>query len=215
MNALRTIIKLATPTCFLIGLILGTILLCNLWQSWTPAYWVGAAIVVPPILYVIVDTQAMNRTARSFGCFILRLYWRHIRLATYLWTGVLLAWLIVGVTAVSVLDRNKRASALERGGAEAEQFFGFLNGVTAPLQLLWGGLVLLWQVFVVLAVLFFERVTNWVTTHPIISATVAIAVYLAWLVVNVGDLWSEEFRRWSGTSDGSAHRPQWLPPSTG
>jgi hypothetical protein len=199
MNVLRTIIKLAMPTCFAIGLILGTFLLCNLYQSWTPTHWVAAGIVVPPILYLVVDRQGVNRTLRSFGCFVLRLCLRHVRLATYLWTAAVLAWLLVGMTAVSTLGRNKPAGAVERGGLETEQFFGFANGVTAPIQLLWSGLVLLWQVFVLLAVLFFERVSRWVTTHPIIPATVAIALYLIWLFTNVRELWSEEFSDQSPT----------------
>jgi len=220
MSILRTFVKLATPTCFVIGLILGTFLLCNFYQSWTPAYWVIAGIIVPPISYYIFDAwsrQSTNviatrfekflATVGAFGRFVLRLYWRHIVLVTYLWTAAFLAWLLVGVTAVSVLDRNKRASLVGSSGAESEHFFGFLNGVTAPIQLVWGGLVVLWQVFVLLVVLFFEQVSTRVSTHPIISATVAIIFYLTWLVINASELWSEEFPSQPPTAKSPAYSP--------
>lgn len=193
MSILKTLVKLAMPTCFVIGLVLGTFLLCNLYQSWTPAYWVVAALVGPAILYVLVDWQRVNRTVRSSACFVLRLYWRHIRLATYLWTATFLAWLLIGVTALTALGRNKRALAVERGGPETEQFFGFMNSVTAPIQLAWSGLVLLWQAGVLLAVLCFGQVSKWVSTHVFFSVSVAIVFYLVWLVINVGELWSAEF----------------------
>lgn len=195
MSTLKTIVRLATPTCFVIGLILGTFLVCNQYQSWTPVYCVAAGIVGPPILYLIVDRQSTSRTVRSFGCFVLRLYWRHVRLATYLWTTAFLAWLLVGVTAVSVLDRNKRASAVGTAGPESEQFFGFTNGVSAPLQLAWSGLVLLWQACVFMAVICFEWLSKWVSTHAVFSVSVATVLYLAWLVINVRELWNEEFSR--------------------
>jgi hypothetical protein len=193
MSIFKTIIRLAMPTCFVIGVVIGTLYLCAASQSWTPVYWVAAAIAIPPVLYLVVDTQGMNRTVRSFGCFILRLYWRHIRLATYLWTTAFIAWLLIGSTAMKAMDRNKRASTVGAGGPESEQFFGFLNGVTGPLQLAWSGLVLLWQICVLLAVLCFEQVSKWFSTHVFFSVSVAIVLYLAWLVINVRELWSEEF----------------------
>jgi len=206
MNTLRTIVKLAMPTCFVIGLVLGAFLLCNLFQSWTPVYYVAAAIVVPTISYCIFDSWSRHSTnviatrfekflanVGAFGRFVLCLYWRHIVLVTYLWTTAFLAWLLVGVTAVSVLHRNKRASAVGTGGPETEQFFGFLNGITAPIQLVWGGLVLLWQACVLLAVLCFEQTSEWVCTHAVFSVSVAVVLYLVWLVVNIRQLWSEEF----------------------
>jgi hypothetical protein len=206
MSILRTFVKLAMPTCFVIGLILGTFLLCNSYQSWTPVYFIAAAIVVPAIFYCIFDLWSRHTTnviatrfekflakVGAFGRFVLCLYWRHIVLVTYLWTAALLAWLLVGVTAVSVLDRNKRAAAVGSSGAESERFFGILNGVTAPIQLVWGGIVLLWQTCVLLALLCFEQTSEWVCTHAVFSVSVAVVLYMLWLVVNIRQLWSEEF----------------------
>jgi hypothetical protein len=79
------------------------------------------------------------------------------------------------------------------GGQESEQFFAFANAVSAPAQLAWSGLVLLWQACVLLAVFCFDQLSRWVAALPNISATVATASYLTWLVINIRELWSDEF----------------------
>lgn len=197
--ALGGIIAIAT-----VGIILGTVYLCALYQSWMPAIWVATAIIFPPVIYLCASiydnarTQSrVERSVRSTLRFAVRLWWRHIVLAAYLFAAAVVAFIVILSTFQSAAKRGTEKPVFFRAGrlsqTETEKFVGFMNSVTAPVQFLWGGLLTLWLVLVFLAVLFFEQVSKWFATHNIIAATVAIALYLVWLVINVRKLWNEEF----------------------
>lgn len=120
-------------------------------------------------------------------------------LAAYLWGAAVIAVILIFSTLESAVRRGARTEApvFFREGrlpqSEAEKFFAFANSVSAPIQWAWGGLLALWQVFLVLAVLFFEQVSKWTAAHAVFSATLTAALYAWWLVVTVRKLWPEEF----------------------
>lgn len=213
-NAVMSVIKQfrigAVIAISTFGVIVGTLYLVSLYQSWTPAYWVVAAILLPLVIYVLyADCGQNDNQLKAFLRFVIRLYWRHVVLAACLFAAAVVALIAALSTLQSAAKTETEKPVFFKAGrltqTETEKFFGFMNSVTAPVQFLWGGLVLLWQVFVLLAVLFFEQVSNWVTGHPISSATVSTVLYLVWLAINVRKLWSEEFPRRSPTADGCAY----------
>ena len=201
MNTLRKFAVGAVIGTSIFGVILCMLLLAAHYQSWTPVYWAAFYTIVLPIAVFLCAEHGSGRDGafKKFLSFLVRLYWKHIVLAACMWAAAVIAVMVIFSTFESAAKRATRTETpvfFRKGRlpqSETERFFGFANSVTAPVQFLCGGLVLLWQVFVLLAVLFFEQVSKWIAAHAVFSATLTAALYAWWLVVTVRKLWREEF----------------------
>lgn len=174
------------------GVILGTLLLVAKYESWTPAYWVAAAIIVPLIIRYPVADSGRDNSVKAFLRFITRLYWQHIVLASYIFCTALVAYLAFALTSMEGMKR-KHAAPVVSLSPEAETYFEFHNSISYIPRLLWGGVVLAWQLTVIAGVLFFEQVYALVSAYPVVFATAAVLLYGFWLVSTTKRLWKDEF----------------------
>jgi hypothetical protein len=107
--------------------------------------------------------------------------------------SVIAVFLLLAALAGEWSKAPEKPARLGSGGPESEQFFKFMNGVTAPLQWAWSGFVILVQVFVLLLVFAAQATWTFLTNHELLAWTVAtlgVASYLVWTCV---DEWRREF----------------------
>lgn len=107
--------------------------------------------------------------------------------------SVIAVFLLLAALAGEWSKAPEKPARLMSGGRESEQFFGFMNSVTAPLQLAWSGFVILVQIVVLLLVLAAQATWTFLTNHELLAWTVAtfgVGSYLVWTCV---DEWRREF----------------------
>lgn len=101
--------------------------------------------------------------------------------------SVIAVFLLLAALAGEWSKTPEKPARLGTGGSESEQFFKFLNGVTAPLQCAWSGFVMLVQVVVLLLVLAAQATWIFLTNHELLAWTVAtlgVGSYLVWTCVD-------------------------------
>ena len=107
--------------------------------------------------------------------------------------SVIAVFLLLAALAAEWRNAPAKPSRLGSGGPESEQFFGFVNSVTAPLQVAWAGFVVLIQIVVLLLVLAAEATWAFLANHELLAWTIAaigLGGYLIWTCV---DEWRREF----------------------
>jgi hypothetical protein len=106
---------------------------------------------------------------------------------------VIAVFLLLAALAAEWSKASEKPGRIGSGGAESEQFFTFMNGVTAPLQWAWSGFVMLIQIVVLLLVLAAEATWTFLTNHQVLAwavAAIGLGGYLIWTCV---DEWRREF----------------------
>jgi hypothetical protein len=84
---------------------------------------------------------------------------------------VIAVFLLLAALAGEWSKAPEKPARLGSGGPESEQFFKFMNGVTAPLQWAWSGFAMLVQI-VVLLVLAAQATWTFLTNHELFAWTV-------------------------------------------
>jgi hypothetical protein len=132
--------------------------------------------------------------------------------------GVIAVFLLLAALAGEWSKAPEKPARLGSGGPESEQFFKFMNSVTAPLQWAWSGFVMLVQIVVLLLVLAAQATWTFLTNHELLAWTIVafgVGSYLVWTCV---DEWRREFdeeyeRQKYAEEDGFLHvdgGPHWI-----
>jgi hypothetical protein len=101
--------------------------------------------------------------------------------------------IILLMAAASEWSGNTGKHESRGGGAESERFFGFVNSVTWLPQQVWGGFVILLQLFTLVVFLSLEHLIAFCRAHePLCLRAVglAVAIYTGWRIYQE---WKWEF----------------------
>ena len=133
-----------------------------------------------------------------------RLYGRHIKLATKLALGFLVA--VFGMMAILQMNSEMREPirAGNGGGYQTEKLAGFINRATLPAQWVVDGIINLLGFITLAIVLGLEQVASYYHQHSLPLHVALVIMYLVWLAFNIYDLVSDEL-----LSDDKGKRISW------
>lgn len=142
------------------------------------------------------------RVIRVFLATIFRVLWFTIKVAAYAFVGFLIWFCLV----VAFSPNYRKAVPSVGTGEETEQLAGFVNGVTAIPQMIWGGFVTVLQILVIASMLLYEKSKVFYSTHVNECIMAVIAIWVVYTVFAFWKSWDKEFE-WKPTVDQIVDRP--------